>query len=118
MDDLPVHLPRPSHLPKMPSEADLERAERQLELTENRSRSTMRPKTLRQDRQNIKRTIARLQAVIDSGQLEERDLYDAIVNLHLLSKVLSDSVTHSASMAQRVVVRYRLRANLEGQANW
>ena len=38
----------------------------------------------RQDTQNVKRTIRKLETDIESGKLDERELYDAIMNLHLL----------------------------------
>jgi hypothetical protein len=101
--DLPylVHVPRHSPLPAIPTEAELAKAEKRLEQTEDRDRSTRRPGGLntRQDRQNIKRTISKLEAAIESGRLGERDMYDAIVNLHLLQTTIKkmEHSVHAAS---------------------
>jgi hypothetical protein len=109
--------PRPSPLPVMPTEAEMEKAEKRLELTQERDRSTVRPRNERQDKQNIKRTIHKLETAIHSERLNERDMYDAIINLHLLNKALEgiekNQRVHSASEAfehalliRRIVARY------------
>ena len=108
-----VRVPRPSPLPVV-TEDDLEKAEKRLELTELRDLKTMRPgQRGKQDRQNAKRLIRKLETSIESGQLNERDMYDAIVNLHLLKRTLAEQESRHAAaafehalLAQRVVTRF------------
>lgn len=91
-----VRIPRPSPLPAVPSEEDLQKVELQLERAIDRHRRTDRPGLKhrrdgdRPDLHTLKRTINRLQSDIDSGRLNERATYDAIINLHLLNKALAD----------------------------
>jgi hypothetical protein len=112
-----VHFPRPSPLPVLPTEAELERAERRLEQTQDRERSTSRPpgRGSFREKQNLRRTIHKLETAIESGSLKERDMYDAITNLHLLNHALKqmDGRSHTASQAfehalliQRIVERF------------
>lgn len=110
----PVHFPGPSPLPVLPTEADLAKAEKRLEQTQDRYRSTMRP-GLKNDTQGIKRTMRRLEQSIASGRLGERDLYDAIVNFHLLKKVLEGKKNaafgpvrafENVLLVHRIVTRY------------
>ena len=104
-------------MPVLPTEADLAKAEKRLEQTELRDQQTMRPGLRsRQDRQNVKRTIRRVEESIESGKLGERDLYDAIVNLHLLKHTLKGLegghrnaavlAFENALLVQRIVARY------------
>ena len=92
------------------------RAERRLELTELRDQQTMRPGLRGQrDSQSTKRIIRRLEDSIKSGKLGERDLYDAIMNLHLLRHTLKGAEGHKnaavrafegALLVRRIVARY------------
>jgi hypothetical protein len=109
-----VHFPRPSPVPVLPTEAELERAEKRLEQTEERDRSTRRPGLLntRQDKQNVKRTIHKLETAIESGKLKERDMYDAIMNLHLLQqslKKMEHPGMHTASSDPAEAFEHALR---------
>jgi hypothetical protein len=111
-----IRFPGPSPIPVV-TEADLEKAEKRMELTELRDLKTMRPgQRGKQDRQNAKRLIHKLEMSIQSGQLNERDMYDAIVNLHLLKRTLAEQESRHAAaafehalIAQRVVARFMSR---------
>jgi hypothetical protein len=86
--DAPItHFPKPTPLPEMPTEAELDKAERRLRQTERNEHSTVRPGLKNQDRsQNVKRLLHKMELDIASGRLNERDLYDTIVNYHLLKR--------------------------------
>ena len=116
-----VRIPRPSPLPAVPSEEALQEAEEQLERAIDRHRRTRRPGLKHRqdedgpDRHTLMRTIQRLRSDIDSGRLNERDTYDAIVNLHLLNKALADleGQKHAAHvvLVNRIVDLYLRRGS-------
>ena len=110
MDRLPhVRVPKPSPLPILPTEAELARAEKRLDQTERREQQTMPPpgrRRKRQDLQGIKREIRKLERAIANDQMSERNMYNAVMNLHLLKRGLAKQRTLHAAMCRRVVARF------------
>jgi hypothetical protein len=82
-----LRLPRPGRLPSDLSEADaeeIEKIEKQFELTNQRERSTTRPIPMNgkaHSMQRLRKLIKKLEKEIDSGELSENDAYNAINNL-------------------------------------
>lgn len=104
-----LHLPPPGKLPADFSEEELEKAEKRMLQTEQHVLRTPRPPK-RQSKPELLRAINRIERQIDSGNLGERDLYDAIVNLSMMKETYQKM---ASSLARTVSDRYLARLGVK-----